>query len=127
MIDLASHSLLSHIGVAVRSSPNLPLRVGENATLTCTNDVGVVAPLIEWRSSDGTVLARATLVNMLELLLSPVNDSLSVHGAVFTCHVTRNSTMFTQSLSVTVIGESTKVLLTRRICYPIVNIVYIFF
>ena len=106
MINLASYSLLlSHIGVIVRSSPNVPLRVGENATLTCTNDVGV-ADLIEWRSSDGTVLARVASTNMSELLLSPVNDSLSVHGAVFTCNVTRNSTMFTQNLSVTVIGES---------------------
>ena len=84
--------------------------MGENATLTCTNDVGV-ADLIEWRSSDGTVLARAASVNMLELFLAPVNDSLSVHGAVFTCHVARNNTMFTQSLPVTVIGESTICLL----------------
>ena len=114
---MSSHSLLlSHtIGVTVRSSPNVPLRVGENSTLTCTNDVGV-AELVEWRSSDGTVLARVASTNMSELLLSPVNDSLSVHGADFTCHVTRNSTIFTQNLAVTVIGESTKVLLTRRIC-----------
>ena len=83
-------------GVTVRSSPNVPLRVGENATLTCTNDASL-AYLLEWRSVDGTVLARATLVNMLELLLAPVNDSLSVQGTVFTCHVTRNSTMFTQN------------------------------
>ena len=117
---------MSHIGVAVRSSPNVPLRVGENATLTCTNNVGV-ADLMEWRFVDETVLASAPLVNMLELLLAPVNDSLSVHGAVFTCHVTRNSTMVTQNLSATVIGESTKVLLTRRICWSILNIVYIFF
>ena len=84
--------------------------MGENATLMCTNDVGV-ADHIEWRSVDGMVSARAASVNMLELFLSPVNDSLSVHGAVFTCHVTRNNTMFTQNLLVTVIGESTKVLL----------------
>ena len=115
MIDFISHSLLlSHIGVTVRSSPIGSLRVGENATLTCTNDVGV-AELIEWRSSDGTVLARSASAST-SLFLAPVNDSLSVHGAVFTCHVTRSSTMFTQSLSVTVIGKSTKVLLTRRIC-----------
>ena len=82
--------------------------MGENATLTCTNDVAVVADHIEWRYIDGTVLARAASVNMLEFLLSPVNDSLSVHGAVFTCHVTRNNTMFTQNLSVTAIGELTK-------------------
>ena len=116
MINLASHSLLlSHIGVTVRSSPSVPLRVGENATLMCTNNVGV-ADLLEWSSVDGTVLARATLVNMLELFVAPVNDSLSVHGAVFTCHVSRNSTMFTQNLLVTANGESTKVLLTGMIC-----------
>ena len=94
--------------------------MGENATLMCTNDVGV-PDLIEWRSSDGIVLAPAAPVNTSELLLSPVNDSLSVHGAVFTCHVTRNNTMFTQNLSVTVIGELTKVLLTRKICLSILN------
>ena len=79
--------------------------MGKNATLTCTNDAGV-ADLIEWRSSDGTVLSSATSVNMLELLLTPVNDSLSIHGVDFTCHVTRNTTTFTQSLSVTVMGRS---------------------
>ena len=89
--------------------------MGENATLTCTKDVGM-ADLIEWRSSYGTILARSASTNMSELLLAPVNDSLSVHGAVFTCHVTRNNTMFTQNLSVTVIGELTIVLLYRRIC-----------
>ena len=93
------------------------MRVGENATLTCTNNVGV-ADLLEWRYVDGTVLARAASVNMLELFLSPVNDSLSVYGAIFTCRVTRNNTMFTQNLSVTVIGELTNVLLTRRIVSP---------
>ena len=92
------------IGVTVRSSPDIPLTVGQNATLTCTNDVGV-ADLIEWRSSDGTVLASDTSVNMLELFLAPVNDSLSIHGVKFTCHVTRNSNMFTQSLPITVIGR----------------------
>ena len=115
MIDFTSHSLLlSHIGVTVRSSPIATLRVGENATLTCTNDVGV-ADLIVWRSVDGTVLAHATSANTSELFLAPVNDSLSVHGAIFTCNVTRNSAMLTQNLSLNVIGESTKVLLTRRI------------
>ena len=69
----------------------------------CTNDAGL-ADLIEWRSSDGTVFTSAASVNVLELLLSPVNDSLSVHGAVFTCYVTRNSEIFNQSLPVTVIG-----------------------
>ena len=92
-------------GVAVRSSPDVPLTVGQNATLTCTNDDVALADLIEWRSSDGTVLARDTSVNMLELLLAPVNDSLSIQGVEFTCHVTRNSDMFTQSLPITVIGK----------------------
>ena len=89
----------------VRSSPDIPLTVGQNATLTCTNDDVGLADLIEWRSSDGTVLASDTSVNMLELFLAPVNDSLSIHGVEFTCHVTRNSNMFTQSLPITVIGR----------------------
>ena len=89
----------------VRSSPDIPLTVGQNATLTCTNDDVALADFIEWRSSDGTVLDSDTSVNMLELLLAPVNDSLSIQGVELTCHVTRNSNVFTQSLPITVIGK----------------------
>ena len=83
----------------------VPLRVGENASLICSNDAGV-ADLIEWTTGDGTVLISATSVEMLELFLTPVNDSLSVHGAVFTCHVTRNNESYLQNLTVTVTGRS---------------------
>ena len=90
------------IGVATRSSPVPSLPVGEAATLTCTNEIGQ-ASLMEWQSEDGTVLASATSSNMLDLIIDPVNDSLTERE--FICYVTRNGNIFNQSLSITVSGE----------------------
>ena len=83
--------------------PPSPFPIGQDATLTCTNDAGV-ADLIEWRSSDGTVLNSSTSVSMLELRFTPVNDSLSLHGMEFTCYVTRTTGTFNQTLSIAVDG-----------------------
>ena len=96
--------ILNNTGVATRSSPVAPLTLGEAATLTCTNEVGQ-ASLMEWQSENGTVLASATSSNMLDLTFGPVNDSLTIHGREFVCHVTRNGKNFNQSLSVTVGGK----------------------
>ena len=88
------------------TSDQLPFTVGQNAVLTCTSDTGV-ADLIEWVTKDGVVLASDTAMEELQLVLSPVNDSLSVHMADFICIVTRNSfipTTSNQTLPVTVIG-----------------------
>ena len=90
--------------MATRSVPATPPAVGESATLTCTNEVGQ-ASLMEWQSEDGTVLASATSSNMLGLTFDPVNDSLTIHGRQFICHVTRNGSIFNQSLSITVNGK----------------------
>ena len=92
-------------GVIVTSDP-LPFTVGQNAVLTCTSDTGV-ADLIEWVTKDGVVLASDTAVEELQLVLSPVNDSLSVNMADFICIVTRNNLIpptSNQTLPVTVIG-----------------------
>ena len=88
------------------TSDPLPFIVGQNAVLTCTSDTGV-ADLIEWVTEDGVVLASDTAVEELQLVLSPVNDSLSVHMADFICIVTRNNLILTtsnQTLPVRVIG-----------------------
>ena len=80
--------------------------MGQSAVLTCTSDTGV-ANLIEWVTKDEVVLAIDTAVEELQLVLSPVNDSLSVHMANFICIVTRNSldpATSNEILPVTVIG-----------------------
>ena len=85
--------------------------------LTCTSDTGV-ADLIEWVTKEGVVLASDTAVEELQLVLSPVNDSLSVHMAKFTCIVTKNSfdqTSSNQTIPVTVLGVC-RILFTLYIC-----------
>ena len=102
--QLSFYTILS-TGVTVTSDP-LPFTVGQNAVLTCTSDTGV-SDLIEWVTKDGVVLASNTAVEELQLVLSTVNDSLSVHMADFICIVTRNNldpTTSNQTLPVTVIG-----------------------
>ena len=68
-----------------------------------------MADRIEWRSSEGVVLVSGMSLSYLELVLDPVNDSLSVHGSEFTCLITRdegtdNETVSNQTLPVTVRG-----------------------
>ena len=99
-----THYYFVLIGVATRSIPFAPAVVGDSATLTCTNEVGQ-ASLMEWQSEDGTVLASATSSNMLDLMFDPVNDSLTIHGRKFICHVTRNGNIFNQSFSFSVSGK----------------------
>ena len=92
-------------GVTVTSDP-LPFTVGQSAVLTCTSDTGV-AGRIEWVTKDGVVLSSDTAVEELQLVLSLVNDSLSVHMADFICIVMRDDldpTTSNQTLPVTVIG-----------------------
>ena len=74
--------------------------------MTCSISSGV-ADLIVWVSEDGVELASSTLRRELQLVLNPVNDSLSVHMANFTCIVTRknnNPTTTNQTLPVKVMG-----------------------
>ena len=96
-----------HAGVTITNDP-LPFTVGQDAVLTCSSDTGVV-DRIQWVSRDGVVLASDTSVQQLQLMLRPVNDSLSVHTSYFTCSVTKyegrlNQTISNQTLSVTVIS-----------------------
>ena len=81
--------------------------MGQNAVLTCTSDTGV-ADLIEWVTKDGVLLASDTAVEELQLMLRPVNDSLSVHMADFICIVMANildPITSNQTIPVTVIGS----------------------
>ena len=74
--------------------------------MTCSIGSGV-ADLIVWVSQDGVELASSTLRRELQLVLNPVNDSLSVNMANFTCIVTRknnNPTTTNQTLPVKVMG-----------------------
>ena len=96
-----------HAGVTITNDP-LPFMVGQDAVLTCSSDTGVVN-CIQWVSRDGVVLASDTSVQQLQLMLKPVNDSLSVHTSNFTCSVTkdegrRNQTISNKMLPVTVIS-----------------------
>ncbi len=100
---------------------NDPFIIGSRATVTCTSDSGVV-DRIEWRSSEGDVLVSGTSLSYLELVLDPVNDSLLIHGSVFTCFITRDEgkadeTVFNKTFPVTVSGTSYVYLVMLIILY----------
>ena len=86
-----------HVGVTITNDA-LPFTVGQNAVLTCSSDSGV-ANRIEWVSRDGVVLASDTSVQQLQLMLMPVNDSLSVHTSNFTCSVIKDEGRLNQTIS----------------------------
>ena len=95
-------------GVTITSDP-LPFTVGSRSEAVCSSDFGVV-DMIEWVSGRGTVVASATSVQHLMLVLDPVNDSFSLHGSDFTCFITRdegtpNETVSNQTLPITVKGR----------------------
>ena len=111
-----------HAGVTITNDP-LPFTVGQNAVLTCSSDSGVVDH-IQWMSRDDVVLASITPVQQLQFMLRPVNDSLFVHTASFTCSVTRdegrlNQTISNQTLPVTV---KSRCLLTHMLTNTLTHI-----
>ena len=96
-----------HAGVTI-TNDSLPFMVGQDVVLTCSSNTGV-ADHVKWLSRDGVVLASDTSVQQLQFMMSPVNDSLSIHISNFTCSVTRdegkpNQTISNQTLPVTVIS-----------------------
>ena len=74
-------------GVIIKGGDEIYL-VGSNATITCRSDTDTER--MEWLRDDDVVVALMLNTRQLDLTFSPVNDS--VHGKVFTCRVTRNST-----------------------------------
>ena len=88
------------IGVSTVSSDQFI--VGQRAVVTCSSDSGVVE-MIEWQSG-GQVVASATSVQQLQLVLDPVNDT--IHGSEVICLVTRRANeRANQSLSISVTGK----------------------
>ena len=63
------------------SGNDIPLTVGDTATLTCSTDLKVSS--IQWWYSN-QILAEST-EQSAQLVFSPVNDS--IHGKQYTCRV----------------------------------------
>lgn len=76
-----------YIGVVIENGSEV-YTVGSNANITCQS--ATLATKIEWLTDEGILLAFVSMTNELDLQFTPVNDS--VHGNVYTCKVTRNST-----------------------------------
>ena len=70
------------IGLQIAASSIL-FTVGETASLTCSSDLDVSS--IEWLYS-GQQVANSTGQQQLELVFSPVNDT--IHDREYTCRVT---------------------------------------
>ena len=77
--------------------------IGQSATASCRSDTP--ATRIEWLStSNGEVIESALSTQELDLVFSPVNDS--IHNKVYTCRVTREGGMIaTQYFTVNVDGK----------------------
>ena len=76
--------------------------VGESATARCISDTP--ATQIEWLNEEDVVVLNATSIQQLDLIFSPVNDS--IHGQIYICRVTRNGGMIgTQNFTVDVVGK----------------------
>ena len=75
--------------------------VGQSATARCMSNTPATA--IEWLNN-GYVIERATSTQKLNLVFSPVNDS--IHNLVYVCRVTSMSeTQAEQNLTVRVNGK----------------------
>ena len=78
-------------------------KVGQSATASCRSDPP--ATRIEWFStSNGEVIESALSTQELDLVFSPLNDS--IHNEVYTCRVTREGGIIaTQNFTVNVDGK----------------------
>ena len=60
--------------------------VGQPAIASCISDIETTSgTIMEWLH-DEDIIERATLTKQLDLVFSPVNDS--IHGQVYVCRVT---------------------------------------
>ena len=82
MSTTCTHSLFDYTGLQITGN-DATLQVGRTASLTCSSDLDVTS--IEWLHS-GQVVATTTNQQELELVFSPVNDT--IHGREYTCRVT---------------------------------------
>ena len=77
-------------------------KVGDSATATCKSDTP--ATRIEWITIGEEVIESAMSTQELDLVFSPVNDS--IHNEVYLCRVTREGGMTaTQNFTVNVDGK----------------------
>ena len=60
-----------------------PFTIGQSATARCMTDIP--ATMIEWLTN-GSTIESATSIQQLNLVFSPVNDS--IHNMVYVCRVT---------------------------------------
>ena len=72
---------INFIGVSIVRDQ---LNVGASATASCLSDTPAIR--MEWLQ-DGAVLASDTSTQQLDLVFSPVSDS--IHNQVYVCRVTR--------------------------------------
>ena len=70
-------------GVSV-SGNDAPLVVGVEHTITCTTPIPSGA-MLEWLNSAGVTVLSTTTMQTLDLVFSPVNDS--IHGQQYSCRV----------------------------------------
>ena len=89
-----------HAGVIIEGSDQTYLVGSLNATITCVSDTDTEK--MEWLRDDDVVIALMLNTTQLNLTFSPVNDS--VHGKLFTCKVTRNTTVVEQNFIMSVAG-----------------------
>ena len=77
--------------------------VGEPATATCRSVTS--ATRMEWlRNGEVVASVSSTSIQELDLVFSPVNDS--IHNQVHVCRVTRDSGTVAQNFTVQVNGEN---------------------
>ena len=93
----------SSTGVSVTGN-DAPLTVGMEHTITCTTPIPSGA-MLEWLDSADVTLFSTTTMQTLDLVFSPVNDS--IHNRQYSCRVTTPSDpMFeaVETITVTVTG-----------------------
>ena len=98
-LNIYSYSALYyHIDVSLVTDP---FTVGQSATARCMSDIP--AKMIEWLTN-GSIIESATSTQQLNLVFSPVNDS--IHNMVYVCRVTRmGGTQAEKNVTVTVNGK----------------------
>ena len=96
----ASLCVLLSTGVSVTGNDS-PLTVGMVHTITCTTPIPSGA-MLEWLNSVDVTLFSTSAMQTLDLVFSPVNDS--IHGLQYSCRVTTSSFEAVETITVTVTG-----------------------
>ena len=71
----------------------------------CSSSVdSIFIDSIQWLDENEDTVANSTATNQLVLVIDPVNDSVVLQGAEFTCSVTSQGSTATQSFQVSIIS-----------------------